>query len=73
VATDQRDLAIGRDPVSRAQLADEPQLVTGPGPFAMRQEYIAAGLDRPAAGIQGSKRQTLLSGRQIQWMGSGVT
>ena len=57
---DERDLAVGVDPVAHAQLAHEPERVARAGAAAVRGERAGAGLDRPAAGVQRRERAALL-------------
>jgi hypothetical protein len=66
VVADQRDLALGVDPVPRAKLTDQPDRVGGSRPLAMRHQQMAPWLHRPATRIQRAERQTLLGRGYIQ-------
>src|SRR3954469_16268688 len=68
----ERDAAAGVDPVADAELADEPEGVLRRRALAMGHEHARAGLDRPAAGLQGRERQALLLRRHVERVRAGA-
>ena len=63
---DERDLAVGVDPVADAQLAHEPERVARAGAVTVGGERAGAGLDGPATGVQRGQRPALFLGRGVE-------
>ena len=69
---DERDLAVGVDPVAHAQLAHQAERVARAGAVAVGGQRAGAGLDRPAAGVQRRERAALIVGRRVQRVRAGA-
>ncbi len=69
---DQRDLAVGVDPVAHAQLAHQPERVARARAATVGREGAGAGLDRPAAGVQRGQRAALVVGRRVERVRAGA-
>ena len=73
VVSDQRDLALGVDPVARAKLTDKPDRISRSRSLPVRDQEMASRLNGPPARIEGAQRQTLLGRGDIQRVRSVTT
>jgi hypothetical protein len=70
--SDERHGAVGVDPVTVPQLADEPEGVARSGPATTSGERRRPGLERPAPGVERGERDSLLLGGHVERVRLGV-
>src|ERR1039458_6623727 len=71
IAPDHGDIAVRGDPVTSAQLGDEPDGVRRTRPFANGDQLVGPRIDLPATRVKGTERTPLLVGGNIKRMRTG--